>query len=397
LALLGAFAVFYRRAVRARATAERLSAENERLLQSSREEATTDALTGLRNRRALMSDLDEQLSGDPRLILALYDLDGFKQYNDSFGHPAGDALLARLGESLAATVKGLGTAYRMGGDEFCVLVPAGPEAGERIVRHAADALTEEGEGFAIGCSYGAAYIPAETDYGPEALRLADQRMYQNKAGRSPASRESTDVLLQVLSERIPELSDHLSGVSRLAGLTARELGLSEHEVKRVALAGELHDVGKTAIPVAVLNKPSKLSEDEWDFVRRHTLIGERIVRTAPSLAHTAKLIRSSHERYDGAGYPDGLSGDAIPLGASIVAVCDAYDAITSDRPYRAARSREEAIAELRRCSGTQFNPDVVEAFCSVVVGLAREDLVGSVDLLEQDHASELVRERHRAE
>jgi diguanylate cyclase (GGDEF)-like protein len=369
LLLLLAFGLIYRRAARARATAERLARENELLLAASREEATTDALTGLRNRRALMLDLDAELATDGagrRLILALYDLDGFKLYNDTFGHPAGDALLARMGEHLRATVNGFGTAYRMGGDEFCVLVPAGAEAGERIVRHAADALTEHGDGFSIQCSYGAAYIPADTDSASEALRLADQRMYEDKAGGSSASRQSTDVLLKVLSERLPELSDHLDGVSRLAGLTAKRLGLPAHEVKRITLAGELHDIGKMAIPDAVLNKPSRLDEHEWEFMRSHSVIGERIVRSAPSLAHTARLIRSTHERFEGGGYPDDLRGDQIPLGSSIIAVCDAFDAMLSDRSYRAAVSEDEALAELRRCSGTQFHPDVVDAFCAVI-------------------------------
>jgi diguanylate cyclase (GGDEF)-like protein len=383
LLLLLAFGLIYRRAVQARATAERLADENERLLAASREEATTDALTGLCNRRALMRDLDFELASDGagrRLILALYDLDGFKLYNDTFGHPAGDALLARLGERLQASVDGFGTAYRMGGDEFCVLVPAGAEAGERIVRLAAEALAEHGEGFSIQCSYGAAYIPAETRDGPEALRLADQRMYEDKAGGSSASRQSTDVLLKVLSERLPDFSEHLDGVSRLAGSTANRLGLSEHEIKRVILAGELHDIGKMAVPDAVLNKPSRLDEHEWEFIRTHTVIGERIVRSAPSLAHTANLIRSSHERYDGTGYPDGLSGDEIPLGASIVGACDAFDAMLSERPYRAARPQDEALAELRRCSGTQFHPRVVEALCAVVEesdALAAQPLVRS--------------------
>jgi two-component system, cell cycle response regulator len=368
LLLLVAFAFFYRRSVRTGRRAQLLAQENERLLAASREEALTDALTGLGNRRALINDLSAQLARtrvDDQLLLALFDLDGFKQYNDTFGHPAGDALLARLGERYEASAAGLATVYRMGGDEFCLLSTAGASEGDAMVRRAAAALSESGDAFEVTCSYGIARLPADASSVAEALRLADQRMYEQKAGRSSASRQSTDVLLQVLSERTPDLDEHLSGVARLAARAAQELGLSDHEVKRIRLAAELHDVGKTAIPETILNKPGPLNEDEWAFMRRHTIIGERIIRAAPSLANVADLVRASHERYDGGGYPDALKGPAIPLGASIVAVCDAYDAMVCDRPYREAMPVADALAELRRCSGAQFHPDVVAAFCSI--------------------------------
>jgi diguanylate cyclase (GGDEF)-like protein len=367
LALLVAFAFFYQRSVRTGSDAERLAQENQRLLVLSREEALTDALTGLGNRRALINDLTARLArpDDDQILLALFDLDGFKQYNDTFGHPSGDALLTRLGERYMASASGVATVYRMGGDEFCLLGTDVADRGEAVVQRAAAALSESGVAFEITCSYGIARLPAESSSVEDGLRLADQRMYEHKAGRASASRQSTDVLLQVLSERTPELDDHLSGVARLAARAAQQLGLPAHEVKRIRLAAELHDVGKTAIPETILNKSGALDDDEWAFMRRHTVIGERIIRAAPSLAHVAELVRSSHERYDGAGYPDALRGDEIPLGASIVAVCDAYDAMVSDRPYRKAMSIADALDELRRCSGAQFHPDVVAAFCSI--------------------------------
>jgi len=368
LLLLFAFGLLYRRAARARSLAERLVVENAGLLALSRQEALHDALTGLPNRRALINDLTAalpQATGAQPLILALFDLDGFKQYNDTFGHLAGDALLTRLGERLATALDGVGTAYRMGGDEFCVVAPLGATRVEEIPALASSALSETGDAFEIGCSYGVAQVPTEATTVVDALHLADQRMYEHKAGRSSASRQSTDVLLQVLSERSTDLHEHLSDVARLTTLTAERLGLPDHEVTRVELAAELHDVGKTAIPDTILNKAGKLDEEEWGFMRGHTLVGERIVRAAPSLAHTADLVRSCHERFDGAGYPDGLAGDAIPFGARIIAVCDAFDAMVSDRPYRSARSRAEALAEIRRCAGTQFDPAVAEAFCAL--------------------------------
>jgi diguanylate cyclase (GGDEF)-like protein len=369
LLLLLAFIVYFRRAAQARAVAAGLHRENERLLSGSRREALTDALTGLGNRRALVNDLETELpladAAHPR-ILALFDLDGFKQYNDSFGHPAGDALLVRLAERLKAATNGLGAVYRMGGDEFCLLAPSEPGGGDNLVRSAAAALSDAGHAFEIGCSHGLSRIPGEAATPEAALRLADQRMYAHKADRPTIGREGADLLLQVITERGSGLGDDVSGVARLAGDTAALLGLPEHEVRRIRLAAELHDVGKTAIPETVLNKPSALSDEEWEFMRRHTVIGERIIRAAPSLAHAAELVRFSHERFDGAGYPDALSREEIPIGASIIAVCDAFDAMVSDRPYREAMSPADALAELRSCAGTQFHPGVVEAFCTLV-------------------------------
>jgi diguanylate cyclase (GGDEF)-like protein len=353
--------------------------ENVAMLRASRGEALADALTGLGNRRALTRDLDDLLpdeadeadeAGDEPLrplVLALFDLDGFKHYNDSFGHPAGDALLVRLGSNLAACLAGRGRAYRMGGDEFCVLFEPGSDDASALLESAAAALSESGEGFTIGCSYGSVELPYEASDPAEALRIADQRMYASKnAGRMSASRQSKDVLLRALTEHSPVLGGHLSGVAELAEQTARRLGLPIEEVERVRHAGELHDAGKVAIPAGILNKPGPLTDEEWAFVRRHPLIGERIVASAPSLSHVARLVRSTHERWDGAGYPDALTGDAIPLGSRIVAVADAYDAMTSRRPHAAPRTPHEALDELRRCSGTQFDPAVVETLRAVL-------------------------------
>jgi two-component system, cell cycle response regulator len=303
-------------------------------------------------------------------VLVLFDLDGFKHYNDTFGHPAGDALLIRLGASLSAYLADRGVAFRMGGDEFCALLEPAGRPVEPLVTGAAAALSERGEGFEIGCSYGAIELPAEAGDVAEALRIADQRMYaQKNAGRMSASRQSKEVLLRALAERNPELRNHLSGVAALAEATALRLQLGHEEIEQVRHAAELHDVGKVAVPDAILTKPGPLDEDEWAFIRRHTLIGERIVAAAPALTRVAALVRSSHERWDGDGYPDRLAGDEIPLGARIVAVADAFDAMTVPRPYSTARSEADALAELRRCAGTQFDPAVVEAFVAAWHGV----------------------------
>jgi diguanylate cyclase (GGDEF)-like protein/putative nucleotidyltransferase with HDIG domain len=337
------------------------------MLVASRQEALTDALTGLGNRRALNRDLERVACGlRAPAVLALFDLDGFKHYNDSYGHPAGDALLQRLGSKLAEHVAGAGTAYRMGGDEFCVLLDLDDDRDpDAQAATAAAALTEHGDGFVITCSLGAIAVPAEVDQAEGALRIADQRMYAHKhSARTSARNQSRDVLLRALAERNPELGEHISGVAELAEAVARHLDLDPEQVEHVRHAAALHDVGKMAIPDAILDKPAALDDDEWQFIRRHTIIGERIVAAAPALRPVAALVRSSHERWDGAGYPDKLAGENIPLGARIVSVCDAFDAMVADRPYRAGMDAAEALAELERCAGSQFDPRVVAAFAA---------------------------------
>jgi two-component system cell cycle response regulator len=191
-----------------------------------------------------------------------------------------------------------------------------------------------------------------------------------------AGRQSKDVLLRALAERDPGLGSHAETVA-MAAATAEALGLPQDEVENVRHASELHDVGKVAIPDAILGKPGPLTDEEWSFVRRHTVIGERIILAAPALARVAVLVRASHERWDGAGYPDGVSGEAIPLGARIVAVADAFAAMIAGRPYRAARTPEEALGELQLAAGTQFDPVVVDAWCAAYTRRALPAAVSS--------------------
>ncbi len=346
-------------------------AENQAMITSSRDEARTDALTGLRNRRSLMGELEaeiERATLEAPAALILFDLDGFKEYNDAFGHPAGDGLLARLGERLQDAVRGVGRAYRLGGDEFCVLAQPGAAGAEAVVAAALSALSDKGEGFEITASHGVALLPQDAQTAENTLQLADRRMYARKGGRRlSAGRQTRDVLLSTLSERQPDLYDHLRDVAGLAIAVSRELELSPEDLDEVARAAELHDIGKIAIPDVILNKPLPLTPEEWAFMRRHTIIGERILMAAPALRPVASLVRSSHERWDGNGYPDGLAGEAIPLGARVVAVCDAFDAMITDRSYRPAVTADEAREELRRCAGAQFDPRVVDAFCRATV------------------------------
>jgi HD-GYP domain-containing protein (c-di-GMP phosphodiesterase class II) len=257
----------------------------------------------------------------------------------------------------------------MGGDEFCVLAPVGPRGPEPLVAAATAALAEEGEGFTVTSSYGFVLMPAEAGKPSGVLQLADRRMYERKhSARTSPARQSTDVLVHLLAERHGWLGAHVEDTTELCETMGRELGLPPDQMTTLLQGAALHDIGKAAIPDAILNKPGPLTEDEWTFMRRHPVIGERILSVAPALSGAAKLVRWSHERFDGQGYPDGLAGEQIPLPARIIAVCDAYDAMTSERPYRLAMSAEVALAELRRCAGTQFDPAVVAALCHVAAG-----------------------------
>ena len=349
--------------------------DNRRMLAQSRLDATRDALTGLGNRRQLKADLAvllEELAPERPLLLTLFDLDGFKHYNDTFGHLAGDQLLERLGARLTELMAGRGTAYRMGGDEFCALwnlTDVGRASATTM--EAVEALSEHGDAFSIGCSYGSVLMPNETSDITEALRTADRRMYVRKGiGNASAGQQSSDVLLSALAERDSELGVHLGGVAELASATAIRLGVPEEEIEALTQTALLHDVGKVAIPDEILSKAGPLDESEWAFMKQHTIIGERIISAAPALAAVARLVRATHEHHDGRGYPDGLAGAEIPLISRIVAVCDAYHAMTTKRAYRAALDPQAAITELCSCSGTQFDPEVVAAFIGALEAAA---------------------------
>jgi diguanylate cyclase (GGDEF)-like protein len=335
-----------------------------------RTRSVTDALTTLGNRRAMLDRLDAALADrtHPHLLLLL-DLNGFKAYNDAFGHLAGDALLHRLGQRLQAAIAGRGDAFRLGGDEFCVLLRGTHGDLPWATAATSAALAESSDGFEVSCAIGHAELPFEATTPDEALRLADNRMYARKEPRD-TSADPRHVLLQAVRERDLDLDHHTGHVADLAARTAAAAGLAAAEVNLARFAAELHDVGKLAIPESILQKPGPLDAAEWALVRQHTVIGQRIIAAAPGLDAVAGTVRSSHERWDGSGYPDGLAGADIPVVSRIIAICDAYEAMTADRPYRGRMTRDAALTELRRNAGTQFDPQLVETF---VTALERDD------------------------
>jgi two-component system, cell cycle response regulator len=329
-----------------------------------RSEATVDPLTGLANRRQLAEDLHtvwNEATPELPVRLLLFDLDGFKSYNDSFGHLGGDLLLGRLSRAFKQAVGTRGCAYRLGGDEFCALL--WQDSGTAMVGDCLQALSAEGDGFSITSSYGSVLLPEEAADPDLALQLADERMYAHKdASRASAGRQTRDLALQILAAHEPQLRTHASHVAELSEGVAVRLGLVGPDLSDAIRAAELHDIGKVAIPYGLLHKAGPLDEHEWELMRRHPLIGSSILSAAPALARVAAIVGATHERYDGHGYPRGLVGEEIPLASRIVFVCDSFDAMISERPFGEAMSEVDALREVRHCAGTQFDPRVVDAF-----------------------------------
>jgi diguanylate cyclase (GGDEF)-like protein len=325
-----------------------------RAIARSRGDALTDTLTGLGNRRKLLEDLDDALA-DPHAarLLVVLDLDGFKAYNDVYGHPAGDALLARLGRRIEAALPAGARAYRLGGDEFCALVDDRGSDYDAIVSAVARALSGSGDG--VSASHGVIAIPREAETPQRALQLADQRLYADKLGS-----EARHALNQALQGRAPSL-EGVDAVAELAGRVSRELGLWGEELELVVRAAELHDVGKAAMPDAILSEPQRLGAADRALLNRHTLAGEHLLASAQPLGQVAALVRACDERYDGSGFPDGLAGREIPLGARIVGACEAFHTLTT----REGERQRAAILRLRQQAGSGFDPEVVEALAVV--------------------------------
>ena len=329
-------------------------------------EAQFDPLTGLATHDALLGDLRRELDGGREVTLYLFALDGFKDYNDAYGDQCGDALLGWLGRKLRDAVGSYGTAYRMRGGSFALLAVGSERFTNALCASAASALSESGDGFQISCDVGRATLPVETAVPREGLELAARRASQAagerhvKSGRR-APADTIEALRLVRSRQ---------DVAALAVAIARRLDVPEAEIEHVENAMHLCDVGNVAVPRAVLSYPGKITGPEWQFILLHTLVGARLIAGPLRMEPVARLVRHSHERWEGAGYPDGLSGEAIPIGSRIVFVCSAFHDMTSERPHHAALEPADAVAQLERGAGSQFDPAVVEAFRAEFLGEA---------------------------
>jgi diguanylate cyclase (GGDEF)-like protein len=368
------------------------------LVASLDDAARTDPLTGLLNRRAFEQLFEDELErahrSNGRLSVLLGDLDGFKGVNDRFGHDAGDGVLRQVAQDMLKWKRRVDTPARIGGEEFSLLLPETDERGaflvaERLRRATHRSFAEDPLGVTI--SFGVATFP---DHGQDLralMRAADRALYAAKdLGKDRTAIYSPEVarvlarasgsqggdlqlaplmsLAEALDVRDTGNAVHSRAVGRYARITAVELGLGPERVERVRVAGMLHDVGKIGVSDPVLVKTGPLGEDDWRELRTHPEIGAQLL-SRPELADLRSWVLAHHERPDGTGYPSGLSGDEIPLEARILAVADAYEAMTRDRVYRGALGREAAREELRAGAGSQFDRTVVDAFLKA---LARE-------------------------
>jgi len=320
------------------------------------------------------------------LSVALLDVDGFRQINLRHGYAVGDEVLATIGNVISDETRVHDLACRMGADEFGLLLPesSGPAAHLAIERLLVRLeKVSAGPVTGLSMSIGVAALEAKQT-SEELLAAADAALQQARAAGghqavvfeghvgedtgNPAHGDVVVALASALQERDQYTGDHSESVVEMSARVAEAMALDADEIARVRMGALLHDIGKVGVPDQILHKPGPLDDSEWELMRQHPEIGERILRMIPGLGPIARIVRHEHERYDGGGYPDGIAGSEIPIGSRIILACDAYHAMTSDRPYRQAMSHADAMAELGKHSGTQFDPEVIQALVGYLYG-----------------------------
>jgi len=329
-----------------------------------------DQLTGLYNRRFFEEELKRlDVARNLPLTLVMADVNGLKLINDSFGHAIGDELLKNVAEVLRKGCRGDDIIARLGGDEFVILLPEtdAVETEQILKRINALAIKEKVGSIELSISFGYETKRSESEDILELLKKAEDYMYKRKLFEGPSMRGKTiQTIIKTLHEKNKREEQHSYRVSALCQSMGEALCLMESEIQELKTVGLLHDIGKIAIDEEILNKRSKLTKDEWEEIKRHPEIGYRILSTVNGMAEMAEYVLAHHERWDGSGYPKGLKGEDLPLQPRIIAIADAYDAMTSSRSYRDALPDEVAIAELQKNAGIQFDPALVKIFIDKV-------------------------------
>jgi diguanylate cyclase (GGDEF)-like protein/PAS domain S-box-containing protein len=330
-----------------------------------------DFLTGLPNRRYC----DEMLRLMNReehfpLLISLCDMDGLKIVNDAYGHPVGDTAIQTVANAIKSNIRPQDFAARIGGDEFLIMCPNSTEADYQVIRNKINQTLKVSQlqDIPISISYGNSIKTSAEESMDKILINAENDMYAQKVLHGQSSRnEAIMTLFNSLIEKYEEEREHSDQVRKYCRHIGYQLKLSSDEIRELELAGMMHDIGKITIPDSILHKPDVLAPHEWEVMKRHTVNGYQILRSADKYSRLAEYALTHHERWDGKGYPNGLKEEEIPLFSRIISVCDSYEAMTSDRVYRCALSVEEARKELLRCAGTQFDPRIVDVFVHEVL------------------------------
>lgn len=334
-----------------------------------------DQLTGLYNRRFYeeeLSRLDTERNFPITLVMA--DVNGLKLTNDAFGHKAGDILLVKIANVLKRECRADEIVARIGGDEFVLLLPNTDEksANKIIERINIAIINEKIDNAILSISMGFAVKQDVSEDMNEVFKKAEDDMYRHKLSESSSMRSKTiDLIMNSLYEKNSREMFHSKRVSKICEDIAIKMDFEKDDINQIRIAGLMHDIGKIGINDTILNKAGKLNSEEWDEIKRHSEIGYRILSSANEFSEIADYVLEHHERWNGKGYPKGLKGEEISLQARIIAVADSYDAMTSNRTYGKALSEEEAISEVRRCSGIQFDPDIVKIFVEKVLEIGR--------------------------